>query len=81
MLQNFIRTNFDPQYRDTKSVHFITSNHDNKIINYVNSAAKWYISKQFQSGHPLLWEGFKKFLILALNGEKVSLRESLLQAT
>ena len=80
VLQNFIRTNFYHQYRDTKPVHFIISNHENKIINYVNLAAKWYISKQFQSGHPLLWDGFKKSLILALNGEKVSLRDSLLQA-
>ena len=78
VLQNFICGYIDPQYRDSKSVDFITSNHGNKTINYVNIAAKWYISKQFQSGHPLLWDGFKKYLRLALNGEKLSLRDNLL---
>ena len=79
VLQDFICTKIDANYCDLKSVHFIISNHNNKVINYVNIAAKWYISKQFQSCQPLLWVGFKKSLRLALNGEKLSLRDILLQ--
>ena len=79
VLQNFICTKIDPNYCDLNSVHFIISNYNYKVINYVNIAAKWYISKQFQCCQPLLWDGFKKSLRLALNGEKLSLRDILLQ--
>ena len=67
VLQNFICNKIDPKYCDLKSVYFIINNYNNRVINYVNIAAKWYISKQFQSGQPLLWDGFKKSLRLTLN--------------
>ena len=65
-----IQMKIDPQYRDHKNVYYITCSHDNLIIYYLNIAAIWYISKQFQSGQALLWEGFKRLVQLALNGEK-----------
>ena len=76
-LLTFILMKVDPHYRDSKRIHYITGNHNNKIINYLNTVAKWYVSKQFHNGQPLFWEGFKKFVRLALNGEKKVIRDIL----
>lgn len=61
-LRTFILLKVDPKYRDSKRIRYITCDHINKIINYLNTTAKWYISKQFQGGQPLLWEGYIKFV-------------------
>ena len=74
-----IQMKIDPQYRDRKNVHFIFCNHTNQIINYINIAAKWYISKQFQKGESLVWEGFKRLIKLALIGERSQIKNSINQ--
>ena len=48
-LRIFILLKIDPLYRDNKCSYLITINHNSHVINlYLNMAAKWYISKQFQ---------------------------------
>ena len=61
-LRAFIKMKLDLQYRDQNNIYFITSSHDNVIINYVNITAKWYISKKFQSGQATVWDGFKRIV-------------------
>ena len=77
-LLTFILLKIDPHYRDPKRIYYITCGHTNKLINYLNTVAKWYISKQFQKGIPLSWESFIKSVRLALHGEKKSIRDNLL---
>ena len=78
-LRSFILLKIDPHFRDSKRIHYITCGHNNNLINYLNTAAKWYISKQFQKGIPLIWEGFIKFIRLALHGEKKSISDNLIK--
>ena len=76
-LESFIRAKVAPNYRDPKKVHLIVCNHDNQTANYLNMVAKWYISKQFQEGKPLIWEGFIRLLKLALTGDKAERRTAI----
>ena len=69
-LNAFIILKLDHQYRDPKNFHFLTFNHENKAINYINMVAKWYISKQFQNQLKLDWLGYKRFTKLVITGEK-----------
>ena len=69
-LNAFIILKLDHQYRDPKNFHFLTCNHENKAINYINMVAKWYISKQFQNQLKLDWLGYKRFTKLVITGEK-----------
>ena len=69
-LNAFITLKLDHQYRDPKNFHFLTCNHENKTINYINMVAKWYISKQFQNQLKLDWLGYKRFTKLVITGEK-----------
>ena len=78
-LRTFIQLKIDPNFRDLKKVHFVTCDHENSIINYVNIAAKWYISKQFQTGELLAWDGFRRMVKMALNGEKAHIQAELRQ--
>ena len=45
-LNKFITDNIFTDFRDTKRYYFITCNHVNAIVNYLNITAKWYMSKQ-----------------------------------
>ncbi len=76
-INGFICLNIDRSYTDTHKIHFITCLHDNKYVNYVNAAAKWYISNRFQNKQPLIWDGFIKQVKFFLLGEKRDIREKL----
>ena len=78
-LSNFIRIKIDREFRDRKKLYFILCNHDNSIINYINLTAKWYISKKFHSSKPLIWDEYIRYIKLALNGEKQTIRVALLE--
>ena len=69
-LRTFILLKIDPLYRDNKCSYFIAINHSSHFVNYLNMAAKWYISKQFHKEEPLSWQGFKRLVQIALHGEK-----------
>ena len=69
-LRTFILLKIDPFYRDNKCSYFIAINHSSNIVNYLNMAAKWYISKQFHKEAPLSWQGFKRLVQIAVHGEK-----------
>ena len=77
-LRTFILLKIDPLYRDNKCSYLITINHNIHVINYLNMAAKWYISKQFQQEQPLSWHEFKRFIRIALLGEKAGVKSTLL---
>ena len=47
-LNKFITVNIFTDFRDTKRYYFITCNHNNAIVNYINITAKWYMSKNFK---------------------------------
>ena len=36
-------------YKDTNGYYWITCNHPNNIINYLNLVAKWYLSRCYQT--------------------------------
>ncbi len=76
-LNTFVCMKIDPTYRDPKKFFFITCNHHNNIINYINMSAKWYISKQFQNAKQLTWEGFIRLIRFALTGDKNNIRAAL----
>ena len=76
-LKTFILRKIDPLYRDNNLAHFILLNHSTDIVNYLNLAAKWYISKQFQLEKPLIWQGFVRLVRLALTGEKQNIKSAL----
>ena len=67
----------DHLYRDNNIRYFITINHSNEIVNYLNMIAKWYISIKFQREQPLVWDGFKKQISFALIGEKENIKTAL----
>ena len=77
ILRTFILLKIDPLYRDNNCSYLITINHSSQVINYLNMVAKWYISKQFQQEQPLSWQGFKRFVHIALLGEKESIQSAL----
>ena len=53
-LNKFITDNIFKDFRDTKRYYFITCNHVNSIVNYLNITAKWYMSKKIQTAKPLI---------------------------
>ena len=77
ILNDNIRLKIDHSYRDLNKKHYIICNHDNPSINYLNLVAKWYLSKQFQTGNKPCWRGFVKLLNLALTGDKPERKSSL----
>ena len=76
-LNRFIKDRFDSTYTDNSRYHFLTCFHDNNIINFVNLAAKWYISRRFQTKTDLLWSGFLKHLKIFLLGERADIGREL----
>ena len=56
-------------YRDENCKFFITVTHSNKIINYINMIAKWYISRKFKNEQPLVWNSIKRLISLAMERE------------
>ena len=76
-LNQFIKDRFDSSYTDTSRYHFLTCFHDNNYINFVNLAAKWYISRRFQTKSDLLWSGFLKHLKIFMLGERADIRREL----
>ena len=79
-LNNLIITKIDRNYIDVNYFHFITCNHTNKIINYLNAVCKWYISRSFQYNNPISWLNFKRDLQKALCGEKSSIKTAINEA-
>lgn len=73
----FITNEIDLDYRDGNRFFFLTCSHENNIVNFVNLAAKWYISRQFQTRKVLLWGGFLKHLKIFMLGEKVEITRGL----
>ena len=68
-LSAFITLKLDHHYRDRNNYHFITCNHFNSIINFINMVSKWYINKQFQKHQSFDWSGFKRWIKLVIFGE------------
>ena len=66
----FIRDKLESGYTDSFRYYFITCNHDNQIVNFVNLAAKWFISRQFQTNNDLVWDSFIKTMKMLLTGER-----------
>ena len=79
-LNNLIIAKIDSNYIDVNYFHFITCNHTNKIINYLNAVCKWYISRSFQYNNPISWLNFKRDLQKALCGEKSSIKTAINEA-
>ena len=69
-LKTFINNKIDREYRDNGNYHFMICNHANPLVNYINLAAKWYISRNFQHSKPLIWDEFVRYTKFALNGDK-----------
>ena len=69
-LKTFINNKIDREYRDNGNYHFMICNHANPLVNYINLAAKWYISRNFQHSKPLIWDEFVRYIKFALNGDK-----------
>ena len=69
-LNKFITDNIFKDFRDTTRYYFITCNHVNSVVNYLNITAKWYMSRKFQTAKPLIWEEYIRYIRVALTGEK-----------
>ena len=65
-LKTFINNKIDREYRDNRNYHFMICNHANPLVNYINLAAKWYISRNFQHYKPLIWDEFVRYTKFAL---------------
>lgn len=79
-LVKFIKDKIDPGYTDHLRYQFITCNHENQIVNYINLAAKWFISRQFQTNKGLRWDSFVKNIQYLLIGEKREIYSTLKSA-
>ena len=80
LLNTFIRDKFLAEYQDESKFHFITCCHDNKVVNYLNLIAKWFISRCFQTGMELSWFNFLRNIKKLLCGDLKLLREPILAA-
>jgi len=76
----FINNTLDNSYSDTNRYYFITANHDSIIINYLNMAAKWYLSRSHQLEIKPSWQGFVRATKKYLLGEKSIIKTSLLDS-
>ena len=79
-LNTHITTKFDAAYSDENRLYLITSNHDNIIINYVNLAAKWYLSRSYQHETKPSWLGFIRAIKKYLIGEKSKIKDPVLDS-
>ena len=70
LVNSSINIKLDPSFSDPHKLHYITCCHNNKSVNFINAAAKWYISNRFQNKKPLIWDGFAKSVKYFLVGEK-----------
>ena len=75
-----IRNNFDDDYEDPNYYFFITCNHENNNINYLNLASKWYLSRCYQMEKPVSWPRFISSLENTMIGEAKSLRDTILHS-
>ena len=73
----FIRDNIESDYSDNSRYYFLTCSHHRDIVNFVNLAAKWYLSRQYQTKAQLLWEGFLKYLKIFMVGERAVITQEL----
>ena len=76
-LGSFIRLNFDNTYSDNLRYYLVTCNHENQVINYLNMAVKWYISRQYQASRDLHWAQFLNYLRIQMIGERPTVRTAL----
>ena len=67
-LRNFVVMKIDPLYRDPKLIYYITCNHYNPVINYLNMQSGTLVNS-------LIWIGFRNLTCLVLNGGKKTLRD------
>ena len=79
-LNHHISKKFDNGYSDHNFYYFITCNHENANINYLNLASKWYLSRCYQMEIPVAWSNFVNSLKNTLIGEKKVLREAILDS-
>ena len=79
-LFSFIKDKIDREFRDSNKTYLILCNHSGPIINYLLLTAKWYISRNFQSAKALVWEEYVRYTKFALNGEKLNVRNAILEA-
>ena len=79
LLNDFISLHIDRSYRDENKYFFICCNHENDIINYMNMAGKWFISRCFQKEETPTWIHFTRLVNKLLCGEKRVIKERLLE--
>ena len=79
-VNSFICSKLHSDYRDVNKYYFITCNHTDIIINYINMIAKWYLSNCFQYQQLPTWYNFIRRLKKALNGEKPSIVSAITEA-
>ena len=78
-LNKFISEKVEPGYSDTDRVLFITCDHTNIIVNYLNMVSKWYLSRCFQNETPVSWHGLTRLIKKVLCGEKKNIKNKLFE--
>ena len=66
-------------YSDDNRYLFICCNHENDIINFLNMAGKWFVSRCFQKEETPTWIHFTRLVNKLLCGEKRVIKERLLE--
>ena len=79
-LNRHITEHFDNDYSDHNYYYFITCNHNNSNINYLNLSSKWYLSRCYQMETPVAWSNYVNSLNKTLIGEKKSLCDNILDS-
>ena len=76
-LNLFINSNkIHKGYKDTNGYYWVTCNHSNHIINYLNLVAKWYLSRCYQTEKVISWYNFTRIINKILYGEKKIIRDA-----
>ena len=79
-VNNFISNHILNDYLDNNKFYFITCQHDNYLINYINLIGKWFISRCFQTGMELTWFNFERIVKKMLCGDLSKISEPILSA-
>ena len=62
---------------DVTNYYFLTCYHENVIINYLNLASKWFLSRCYQTNNAVNWYNFNKSIVKLLYGEKKDISDTL----
>ena len=80
LLNTYICNKLLPTYRDDDKYYFITCQHENKLINYMNLIGKWFLSRCFQTGMEINWHNFVRIIKKMLCGDNKLISEPILAA-